>query len=35
VDGTGEALALTHTFSAAQIAWFRAGGALNLVREAG
>jgi aconitate hydratase len=33
VDGTEEAVTLTHTFSAAQIGWFRAGGALNLVRE--
>lgn len=33
VDGTVEELMLTHTFSAAQIAWFRAGGALNLVRD--
>ena len=35
VDGAEETLALAHTFSAAQIAWFRAGGALNLVRETG
>jgi aconitate hydratase len=31
-DGTVETLALSHSFSAAQLAWFRAGGALNLVR---
>jgi aconitate hydratase len=31
-DGTVEMLALRHSFSASQIAWFRAGGALNLVR---
>jgi aconitate hydratase len=30
-DGTTETLALAHSFSAAQIAWFRAGSALNLV----
>ena len=34
-DGTEEGLVLTHTYSAAQIGWFRAGGALNLVRERG
>ena len=33
-DGTPETLALRHSFSASQIAWFRAGGALNLVRGA-
>ncbi len=33
-DGTLETLALRHSFSASQIAWFRAGGALNLVRGA-
>jgi aconitate hydratase len=31
-DGSGETLLLSHSFSAAQLAWFRAGGALNLVR---
>ena len=33
VGGTEEEVALTHTFSAVQIGWFRAGGALNLVRD--
>ena len=33
-DGTLETLALRHSFSASQIAWFRAGAALNLVRGA-
>ena len=31
-DGTIETLALRHSFTASQIAWFRAGAALNLVR---
>jgi aconitate hydratase len=31
-DGSVETLSLSHSFSAAQLAWFRAGGALNLVR---
>jgi aconitate hydratase len=31
-DGSVETLSLLHSFSAAQLAWFRAGGALNLVR---
>jgi aconitate hydratase len=31
-DGTTETLTLSHSFSAAQLQWFRAGGALNLVR---
>jgi aconitate hydratase len=31
-DGVTETLALSHSFSAAQLQWFRAGGALNLVR---
>jgi aconitate hydratase len=31
-DGSGDTLSLSHSFSAAQLAWFRAGGALNLVR---
>ncbi len=30
--GVTEKLALSHSFSAAQLQWFRAGGALNLVR---
>ena len=33
-DGTTETLALRHSFTESQIAWFRAGGALNLVRTA-
>jgi aconitate hydratase len=31
-DGSVETLALLHSFSAAQLGWFRAGGALKLVR---
>ena len=31
-DGTEETLTLNHTYGAAQIQWFRAGGALNLIR---
>jgi len=31
-DGTTEPLALIHSFSAAQLAWFRAGSALQLLR---
>ncbi len=31
-DGSEETIALSHSFSAPQLAWFRAGGALNLVR---
>jgi aconitate hydratase len=31
-DGSVETLALAHSFTAAQLGWFRAGGALNLVR---
>jgi aconitate hydratase len=31
-DGLVETLLLLHSFSAAQVGWFRAGGALNLVR---
>ena len=33
-DGSEETLALSHSFSLAQLQWFRAGGALNLVRGA-
>ena len=33
-DGSEETLALWHSFSLAQLQWFRAGGALNLVRGA-
>jgi len=32
-DGSMETLALAHTYSTAQLQWFRAGGALNLVRS--
>ena len=32
-DGTHEVLALNHSFSDRQIEWFRAGSALNLVRD--
>ncbi len=32
-DGTMETLTLNHTYSAPQLGWFRAGGALNLVRH--
>jgi aconitate hydratase len=31
-DGSVATLSLTHSFSVVQLAWFRAGGALNLVR---
>ena len=31
-DGSAEDFAATHTFSADQVNWFRAGGALNLIR---
>jgi aconitate hydratase len=33
-DGSVETLTLSHSFSLAQLRWFRAGGALNLVRGA-
>jgi aconitate hydratase len=32
-DGTTETLALRHSYTHEQLAWFRAGGALNLVRD--
>jgi len=32
-DGTAEELALRHSFTAEQLAWFRAGSALNVLRE--
>jgi len=32
-DGTVEELALKHSFTAEQLAWFRAGSALNVLRE--
>jgi aconitate hydratase len=31
-DGSSESFPVTHTFNAEQIAWFKAGGALNLMR---
>jgi aconitate hydratase len=31
-DGSGESLWLTHSFGVSQVAWFRAGSALNLIR---
>ena len=33
-DGTREELPLTHSYTAAQLEWFRAGSALNLLRRA-
>jgi aconitate hydratase len=33
-DGTSESLSLRHSYSAAQLEWFRAGSALNLVARA-
>ena len=33
-DGTNETLWLRHSFSASQLHWFRAGAAVNLVRDA-
>ncbi len=32
-DGTSETLSLAHSFSASQLAWFRAGSALNVLRS--
>ena len=32
-DGTRESLALTHSYAARQLAWFRAGSAVNALRE--
>jgi aconitate hydratase len=32
-DGSQETLLLSHSFSSSQLEWFRAGGALNLVRR--
>ena len=31
-DGTQDSFPVTHTFNAEQIEWFKAGGALNLMR---
>lgn len=33
-DGTTESLSLTHSYTAEQLAWFRAGSALNVLRAA-
>jgi len=33
-DGTIEELALRHSFTAEQLAWFRAGSALNVLKQA-
>jgi aconitate hydratase len=33
-DGTSRSIALRHTYSAAQLAWFRAGSALNVIDSA-
>jgi aconitate hydratase len=33
-DGTHATLSLAHSFSAAQVRWFRAGSALNAMRVA-
>jgi aconitate hydratase len=32
-DGTTETIAVNHTYNAQQIEWFKAGGALNLIRK--
>ncbi|MGH7286629.1 MAG: aconitate hydratase, partial [Myxococcota bacterium] len=32
-DGTDETLSLAHSFSASQLDWFRAGSALNVLRD--
>jgi aconitate hydratase len=32
-DGTSESIKVNHTFNQAQIEWFKAGGALNLIRK--
>ena len=34
-DGTTDTIALDHTLNQEQISWFRAGSALNLLRERG
>jgi aconitate hydratase len=33
VDGTSETILLAHSFSASQLDWFRAGSALNIIRQ--
>ena len=32
-DGTKDTIKLNHTYNAQQIEWFKAGSALNLIRE--
>jgi aconitate hydratase len=32
-DGTSETIQVGHTYNAQQIEWFKAGGALNLIRK--
>ena len=32
-DGTTEQFAVNHTYNAQQIEWFKAGGALNIIRK--
>ena len=32
-DGSEETITVNHTYNAAQIAWYRAGSALNLIRQ--
>jgi aconitate hydratase len=32
-DGSKDVLKLTHTYSDSQIEWFKAGSALNLIRQ--
>ena len=34
-DGTADRIALNHTYNHAQIEWFKAGSALNLIKEKG
>jgi len=34
-DGSVEQFPVNHTYNAGQIAWFQAGGALNLIRKMG
>src|SRR4029078_3362315 len=33
IDGTTDAILVNHTYNAPQIEWFRAGGALNVIRR--
>jgi len=32
-DGSTESFAVNHTYNAQQIEWFKAGGALNIIRK--